>query len=605
MIFAYIILFTALLLSAVAAYYSIAGLTAIFAAAVIPVIIMGATLELGKVVATVWLHNNWKRINWIFKSYLIPAIVFLMLLTSMGIFGFLSKAHSDQSLVTGDAVSKVAIYDEKIATERENIAQAKKALEQMNAQVDQMLGRTDTERGTDKAVVIRKQQAKERAALQDEITRSQKTIQKLQEERAPFAAEARKVEAEVGPIKYIAALIYGDNPDQNVLERAVRWVIILIVIVFDPLALTLILAANKQFEWARAGRGGWVHDEEEKTDRRDESQEESHTANARDGNLQPQTEHIINDDLAAMNINAEPEGVTIRPWTEEELAALNANVNNSQITDSVTQIHSEEEFFDRARFSAEAIDIMDEKARAEEANAILAEVEPATEPVIDIPQEPEMASDQIEIDQIVDNSQQELLDEAAAMIESLNVEITNRDSELVELQKQYAELAELNRDNISVFNNLKQQMEDLKSHVAEVEAARNVEQVRANQLQGELQDLLNKQTTIINTQPKVDNFKFSNPPDSSFGTEFPQYPKKGDLFLRTDYMPAKLYKYNGERWIELDKNTTDTYAYNDAYIEHLIEKLKSGEYESDDLTEIEKEQIAQYLQERNGSNRTV
>ena len=206
MFFAYIILFTALLLSAVAAYYSIAGLTAIFAAAVIPVVIMGATLELGKVVATVWLHNNWKRINWVFKTYLIPAIVFLMLLTSMGIFGFLSKAHSDQSLVSGDAMSKVAIFDEKIATEKENIAQAKKALEQMNAQVDQMLGRSDTERGAERAVSIRKNQAKERNELQAQIAKSQKEIQKLQEERAPLAAEFRKVEAEVGPIKYIAAL---------------------------------------------------------------------------------------------------------------------------------------------------------------------------------------------------------------------------------------------------------------------------------------------------------------------------------------------------------------------------------------------------------------
>jgi len=185
----------AITISAIAAWYSVAGLTAIFSAAVVPVIIMGGALEAGKLVATVWLHNNWRRAGWAFKTYLIPAIVFLMLLTSMGIFGFLSKAHSDQSLVTGDATSRVAIYDEKIATERENIAQAKKALEQMNAQVDQMLGRTDTERGTERAVVIRKQQAKERAALQTEIAKSQKIIQQLQAERAPFAAEARKVEA--------------------------------------------------------------------------------------------------------------------------------------------------------------------------------------------------------------------------------------------------------------------------------------------------------------------------------------------------------------------------------------------------------------------------
>jgi hypothetical protein len=172
MIFAYFTLITAITISAVAAYYSIVGLTAIFSAAVIPILIMGASLEVGKVVAAVWLKLNWHRAKLTYKLYLVPAVAFLMLLTSMGIFGFLSKAHSDQSLVSGDALSKVAIYDEKIATERDNIAQAKKALEQMNSQVDQVLGRTDNERGAERAVSIRKNQTKERAALQAEINKS-------------------------------------------------------------------------------------------------------------------------------------------------------------------------------------------------------------------------------------------------------------------------------------------------------------------------------------------------------------------------------------------------------------------------------------------------
>ena len=262
MIFGYLILLSALTLSGVAAYYSVTGLVAIFSALPIPIIIMGATLEVGKIVATVWLHNNWKRAGTLFKLYLVPAVVVLMFLTSVGIFGLLSKAHSDQGLVTGDAMSKIAIYDEKITAERDNIAAAKKALEQMNTQVDQMMGRTDSDKGAERAVSIRRAQAKERNALQADITRAQKNIQALQQERAPLAAEFRKVEAEVGPIKYIAAFIYGDDPDQNVLEKAVRWVIILIVIVFDPLALCLILAANKQLEWARHGTGGWVHEEQ-------------------------------------------------------------------------------------------------------------------------------------------------------------------------------------------------------------------------------------------------------------------------------------------------------------------------------------------------------
>jgi hypothetical protein len=261
MIFGFSILATAILLSCVAAYYSVAGLTAIFSAATIPVIIMGGSLELGKIVATVWLHNNWKRAGFLFKAYLVPAVMFLMLLTSMGIFGYLSKAHSDQSLVSGDSIAKVAIYDEKIKISRDNIDANRKALKQMDEAVDQVMGRSQDEKGADKAVAIRRGQQKERARILVDIEAEQKKITSLNEERAPLAAEFRKVESEVGPIKYIAALIYGDNPDSNVLERAVRLVIIMIVLVFDPLALTLILAANKQFEWARQGTGGFIHDE--------------------------------------------------------------------------------------------------------------------------------------------------------------------------------------------------------------------------------------------------------------------------------------------------------------------------------------------------------
>jgi len=254
MLFGYVILATALLLSTVAAYYSIAGLAAIFAAAVVPVIIMGGALEIGKVVATVFLHKNWSRLGWGFKSYLVPAVAFLMLLTSLGTFGFLSKAHSDQSLVSGDSSSQVAIIDERIRTQRENIDVAKQALKQLDASVDQTMARTTDERGAARSANLRRSQQKERDQLQADIAKAQVSIARLNEERAPLAAELRKVEAEVGPIRYIAALVYGDNPDANLLEQAVRWVIILIVIVFDPLALCLILAGNRELIWARESK---------------------------------------------------------------------------------------------------------------------------------------------------------------------------------------------------------------------------------------------------------------------------------------------------------------------------------------------------------------
>ncbi len=244
-------LVSGLTVSAVAIYYSVAGLVAIFSAAVIPIIVMGVALEVSKLAGTVWLKQNWIRAPYFIRAYLLAAIAILMLITSMGIFGFLSKAHSDQSLVSGDVQSKIAVYDEKIKTAKDNIDANRKALKQMDEAVDQVMGRSSDEKGADKAVQIRRSQQKERVRLQSEIASEQKAITTLSEERAPIAAEVRKVEAEVGPIKYIAAFIYGDNPDANILEKAVTWVIIIIVVVFDPLAVILLLASQYSFQWFR------------------------------------------------------------------------------------------------------------------------------------------------------------------------------------------------------------------------------------------------------------------------------------------------------------------------------------------------------------------
>ena len=248
---AWLTLFSGLSISAVAVYYSVAGLVSIFAAAAIPIMIMGVALEVSKLVATVWIKWNWSRAPRLIKVYLMIAITILMMITSMGIFGYLSKAHLDQAVPTGDVADKVSLIDEKIKTQKENIDAARKALKQMDESVDQVMARSTDEKGADKAAALRRSQARERSQLQNDIAKAQKEISVLNEERAPIAKELRKVEAEVGPIKYIAALIYGDNPDQNLLESAVRWVIIIIVIVFDPLAVILLLASQYSFQWFR------------------------------------------------------------------------------------------------------------------------------------------------------------------------------------------------------------------------------------------------------------------------------------------------------------------------------------------------------------------
>jgi hypothetical protein len=248
---AYLALLSGLALSSVAIYYSVAGLTAIFSAAVIPIIIMGVALEVSKIVATVWLKQNWSIAPLTVKTYLCIAIAMLMVITSMGIFGFLSKAHSDQNLVSGDVAAKIAVYDEKINIAKENIDANRKTLKQLDEAVDQVMGRSNDQKGAEKSVNIRRSQQKERARLQEEIQTLQISISQLNEERAPIAAEVRKVEAEVGPIKYIAAFVYGST-DETILERAVTWVIILIIVVFDPLALILLIASQISFEMFRS-----------------------------------------------------------------------------------------------------------------------------------------------------------------------------------------------------------------------------------------------------------------------------------------------------------------------------------------------------------------
>ena len=514
MIFAYIILFTALLLSAVAAYYSIAGLTAIFAAAVIPVIIMGATLELGKVVATVWLHNNWRRINWAFKTYLIPAIMFLMLLTSMGIFGFLSKAHSDQSLVSGDAMSKVAIFDEKIATEKENIAQAKKALEQMNAQVDQVLGRSDTERGAERAVSIRKNQAKERVALQAEITKSQKIIQKLQEERAPIAAEFRKVEAEVGPIKYIAALLYGDNPDQNILERAVRWVIILIVIVFDPLALCLILAGNKQLEWVR----------EDKENRKKEKEEVIAQWEPQPVVPEPEPEKF------------NPDEVEVTPEEEEQFKQLEPK----QEPETVGAV---EDFGNCPKCETKLIN----------ATGIGPFCSNKECDVVDGWQE-EMSSDVVEFQSVNPEPLMVIDPEPKSLLPESVVEVVTEGVTTEAFKKSAGDYVEF--EGKSMHKNVLKEL----------------------------------RPDIFRIRPDS-----GESPNIGFGTDFPQFAVMGDMFVRVDMLPNRVYKFVRGKWIEVNKDNSDSYLHNESYINYLIDKIGSGEVDPELLTETEQEMVEQYI----------
>jgi len=246
-------LLSAVSISGVAAYYSIAGLTAIFSGAVIPIIIMGGVLEFGKIITTVWLHQNWNRVNFIVKWYLAIAVLVLMFVTSMGIFGFLSRAHIETTSSVGDNTLLIEQIDQNLGVEQQRIKDNQALIKQMDDAVNGLLNsgasnatkdnnRTSTL--TAQATKLRDSQKKERLAANQTIDETNKRIADLNSQKLKLNQAQLKVEAEVGPIKYIAQLIYGDNVDKSLLERAVRWVIIFIVAVFDPLAVSLVLGAT-------------------------------------------------------------------------------------------------------------------------------------------------------------------------------------------------------------------------------------------------------------------------------------------------------------------------------------------------------------------------
>ena len=249
MFMALLTLLVAIAISAVAAWYSIVGLMAIFAAAAIPIAIMGAVLEVGKLLTASWLYQNWKQAPVILKSYLTIAVVVLMFITSMGIFGFLSKAHIDQTVITGDNTLLIEQIDNKINRQVKRITDAENVIDQLDKAV-QTLIEYDRIRGPSGSIAVRESQKDERASLNIIIDDASDVVSKLNSEKLILSSEQLKLEAEVGPIKYIAALFYKET-NKSVLEEAVRWVIITIIFVFDPLAVLLLIAANMSINQVR------------------------------------------------------------------------------------------------------------------------------------------------------------------------------------------------------------------------------------------------------------------------------------------------------------------------------------------------------------------
>ena len=561
--FNYLVLLTALTISGVAAYYSIIGLTAIFAAAFWPIVIMGSVLEAGKLVTSVWLKKYWDQANWQLKTYLTSAVVILMLVTSMGIFGFLSKAHMDQGVPTGDITAQVNLFDEKIKTQRDNIESNRKALAQMDATVDQTIGRSTTEQGATNAANLRRSQQRERGALQNEIAVAQKAIAKLNEERAPIASQLRKVEAEVGPIKYIAALVYGDNPDQNLLEKAVRWVIIILVLVFDPLAIALILAANSSMRWVNekpkpddsplTETPPTIPELDSDVGKKPTAEELKEPA--------PPVNIIDPPDLVAQANQAiaelEPPAADIDEVIKDAELDLRQQQHQQQLEQSLTTL--EKRLADITQTSAE---LADRERELTLLNATLVGTVDGKDQII-----VELATKLDDTMQVSETNQHRLNNQIMASENGYNRAITEKQDQIKQLQQQITE----------------QQAQILNLEQALVEMAETPVVVPP---------VVTMEPEIIQT---TDLGLLSNPASAGFGDRFPTEPQKGDMFVRTDFLPSKVFKFNGNKWIEVDKNNTDTYVFNDEYVRHLVEQLSKGEIELDQLSDIEKEEVKRIL----------
>ena len=239
MIFVAVLFLSALSLSSVAAYYAIVGLLTLFPAAGVSIVVMGAALEIGKLVSASWLYRNWNNAPAALKYYFTFAVVILSFITSMGIFGYLSKSHIDQKYSFSDSSVIIKNLEREIKGEEQFIITAQRSID--------ILDRLVSEADPKDANWIRSRQKKERDALNNSVRASGDQIKTLNSELAPLRQESARIEAEVGPIKYVADLIYGES-NQNIIEKAVRWVIIVIVVVFDPLAIILLVAANRELK---------------------------------------------------------------------------------------------------------------------------------------------------------------------------------------------------------------------------------------------------------------------------------------------------------------------------------------------------------------------
>ena len=230
-------LFSALSVSAVAAYFSIVGLITIFPAAAMATLAMGVVLEVAKLVAASWVYQYWDRIKFLMKTYMVSAVIILSLITSLGIFGFLSRAHIDQVAVYTDQDLNMEVIEFRLDSEKDKLTAYRDRIEALDLVLLES-------RRQDRNYVTRTQRD-ERARINADIDESIELIDQYNEQLLPLRMEQAKMEAELGPINYISELFYGETGEQNI-DSAVRIIILLLIFVFDIFSKNFTFTSSKK-----------------------------------------------------------------------------------------------------------------------------------------------------------------------------------------------------------------------------------------------------------------------------------------------------------------------------------------------------------------------
>ena len=667
---AWLTLFTALTISGVAIYYSVSGLAAIFSAAVIPIIVMGGVLEVSKLVTAVWLHRYWGIATWWLKTYLSIAVLVLMLITSIGIFGFLSKAHDTASGNATEAIAtvqriegqiareenRITILEERIASLQSgegfdvssSVAQQETirdgAWERVQGDIDYAQGQIDRLRDqlavldeavndlrnrgvevitTDEGGTFRRaetetidyvaqaealyeQQTPQRESIADDIATQQANIDRyraqaqttindanaeinrlrdqstssqdddlnqidewnadidniynvidqLKDEKFESEQAVRLVESEVGPIRYIAEFFTGtEEADNNLLETAVSWLIMVIIFVFDPLAVLLLIASQYTFEQRRK--------ENQSLEKPEPTDDPDPEPLGRGFDMEPfGSEHGRQQTLKSKNdfpkdaledYDKMQEDIQSSPPSAVDDAANVMSGFDLDFTKLEPSVEEAREAFDNwelSRFHKK----LEEEVSVENDQVS----EPVPEPVLE---EPKVITEDPELQAKIDETKQAFKEYEGNKVEEEVEEEAPRVSQGVTYEKVRDSEYYIDPEGKQIHENAIKEMHP-ELFLQEDSGARQA--------------------------------------GTSFGTTFPLIAVKGDIFVRVDQMPNRVFKFEGKDWMEIDKESTDSYTFDEEYIKYIIAQIKTGEYDIDLLSEAERYQVEVYLTKTGG-----